>query len=61
MDLLYIYFYNMLIFGFCRKRKLEKVFMFMDEMVKRGFKFNNYIYSILICGMFDLNKVEEVI
>ncbi|WZY85194.1 hypothetical protein YC2023_031578 [Brassica napus] len=33
----------------------------MDEMAKRGLKPNNHTYSILIRGMFDLNKVEEVI
>ncbi|CAF2130397.1 hypothetical protein HID58_012366 [Brassica napus] len=44
-----------------RKRKLEKAFTFMDEMAKRGLKPNNHTYSILIRGMFDLNKVEEVI
>ena len=51
----------MLISGFCRKRKLEKAFTFMDEMAKRGLKPNNHTYSILIRGMFDLNKVEEAI
>ncbi|CAN7118865.1 unnamed protein product [Brassica rapa subsp. narinosa] len=33
----------------------------MDEMAKRGLKPNNHTYSILIRGMFDLNKVEEAV
>lgn len=45
-----VYFYNILLIGLCKTKKMEKLRSFLIEMLERGPKPTEYTYGAVIIG-----------